>query len=221
MPFRANEAGSPPTSDAWRPLGGSSARHGRAAETGGAPSFLKRGPWRPLTNSASRKAVTQALAVSSPTRRAPRAMTLASLCSRLSAAEMGSLTSAQRQAAWRLTAMAMPAPRAAERDAALGPSVRDMLGKLVAIVGVIDPRSAIRTQVRHLIAFARQPPGQFGLQFERGMIRSDGDAHGIRFLVPVGGRSGQQAPCPPSRVPRQLRSLEIRIRLGCGCASKP
>jgi hypothetical protein len=46
-------------------------------------------------------------------------MMLASLCSRLSLAETGSLTSAQRQAGFRLTAIEMPMP---EPQSALRPS---------------------------------------------------------------------------------------------------
>src|SRR3546814_2506540 len=51
-----------------------------------------------------------ARAISSPIRRAPSAMTLASLCSRANAADSGSLTSAQRHAGLRLTAIEMPMP---------------------------------------------------------------------------------------------------------------
>ena len=52
----------------------------------------------------------QALAMSMPVRRAPKAKALASLCSRANAAESGSPTRAQRKARLRLTAMEMPMP---------------------------------------------------------------------------------------------------------------
>ena len=56
------------------------------------------------------KAAMQAFAISMPTSRAPRAITLASLCSRASIADSGSDTSAQRQAGLRFIAIEMPTP---------------------------------------------------------------------------------------------------------------
>src|SRR5207244_1579910 len=61
--------------------------------------------WRPPAKLVSRKARTQALAMSLPMSRAPSASTFASLCSRASAADRGSSTRAQRQRGSRLTAM--------------------------------------------------------------------------------------------------------------------
>src|SRR6185369_13822220 len=68
-------------------------------------SWSTRRWWRPPAKSVSRKAKTQALAMSAPTKRPPSASTLASLCSRASCAESGSSTRAQRHFSSRLTAI--------------------------------------------------------------------------------------------------------------------
>src|SRR3546814_9805731 len=53
----------------------------------GRASLSTRARWRPPAKSVSRKRVMHARAISSPIRRAPSAMTLASLCSRANAAD--------------------------------------------------------------------------------------------------------------------------------------
>jgi hypothetical protein len=67
-------------------------------QSDGVASFSTRAAWRPPPNSVVRKASRQALAMSTPMSLAPMAMQLASLCSRASAADSGSETSAQRNA---------------------------------------------------------------------------------------------------------------------------
>src|SRR5205085_7263929 len=57
-------------------------------------SSLTRRSWRPPAKLVSRKACTQAFAMSLPIKRAPRPSTLASLCSRESCADRGSSTRA-------------------------------------------------------------------------------------------------------------------------------
>ena len=82
-------------------------------------SWSTRRWWRPPAKSVSRKAVTQALAMSLPISRAPRARTFASLCSRASAAESGSSTRAQRHFGFAVHGDRNADARAADRDSAL------------------------------------------------------------------------------------------------------
>src|SRR6185312_13334351 len=62
------------------------------------------------SKSVERKVSTQALAISTPIRRAPSAIALASLWRRARLADSGSSTCAQRQAELRFAAMATPMP---------------------------------------------------------------------------------------------------------------
>ena len=126
-------------------------------------------------NAVDGKVSTQALAISGPTRRAPSAMTLASLCSRARRAVSGSDTKAQRQAGWRLTEIEMPTPephRAMPRSA--HPAPGDRFGDLVAVIGIVDRIDAARAEIDHLVALG-WVRDQHRLHVDRRMIGSNDD----------------------------------------------
>ena len=143
----------------------------------GSASCSTRRSWRPPRKSEDRKAVTHALAISTPIRRAPSAMALASLCCRASEADSGSATWAQRQAGLRLAAMATPMPGAANADPALGPAVGQRFGHQRAELRIIDAFMAMGAEVEHLVTLLGEPARELVLEVDAGMVGGEYDAH--------------------------------------------
>ena len=107
-----------------------------------------------------------------------------SLCSRASAAESGSETSAQRQAGWRLTAIEMPMPEPHSATPLRRAAVGDRLGERGSHNRDNRPSGAVRPEIEHLVPGLARQCGERGLELDRGVIGGDGDGLG-HGQVPV------------------------------------
>ena len=119
---------------------------------------------------------TQAMAISGPINRAPRAMAFASLCPRASAADSGSATCAQRHAGLRLAAIATPIP---EPHTVMPRSAWPSANASASMphIRIIDAFVAVGTEIEHLVALIAEPAGNQVLEVDAGMIGGKGDAH--------------------------------------------
>ena len=69
-------------------------------------------------------------------------------------------------------------PGAAEGHSQVGPARRDLVGELVAVIGIVDRIDAVRSEVDNLVPEPDHIVGQRGLEVEGCVVRSDGDALG-------------------------------------------
>ncbi|PAV72685.1 hypothetical protein WR25_22132 [Diploscapter pachys] len=69
-------------------------------------------------------------------------------------------------------------PRSAQRHAQRRFAARDRIGQLVAVIGIVDARVGLRTQVNHLVTQRGGVLDQQRLQRDGGVIGGEGNAQG-------------------------------------------
>ena len=115
-------------------------------------SFFTRRSWRPPAKGVMRKRSSIASASGAAVCRAPKAMTLASLCSRISRVAKRSFGTPARTPFTRLAAMAIPIPVPQQMTPRSARPFGDGLPDREAEVGVVDRIGRARAEVGHLVA---------------------------------------------------------------------